>query len=233
MDEASDRKIPVHRPIRLSLPVFLLHGLLVSLFSQHVLADEPYKPDRSAALPYYNRANRYLSQGRYAEAERDLQEAIKLYPDDPDFHTNLGLAYRKEDRYLDAEHEFKIAIAYNRDDWQNWANLANTYLKQNMLEKTIATFEEEFKHKPPAHEAAAIKQDIIDIKKVLTSQGQGRKPSPALPEALRKKSAKKTNAPLAAEKAEKAPPSNTVSLPIAPSSPKRADWGYDDSKSNK
>lgn len=125
---------------------------------------------RSAALPHYNRANRYLSQGRFEDAERDLLEAIRLYPDEPDFHTNLGVTYRKLNRYADAEKEFKIAIAYNRDDWENWSNLANAYLKQDMLEKTVATFEETLKHHPPATEQAAIRQDIIDIKKVLANR---------------------------------------------------------------
>jgi tetratricopeptide (TPR) repeat protein len=141
-------------------------------------ADEPAATGRSAALPYYNRANRYLNQGRYEEALRDLQEAIKLFPDEPDFHTNLGIAYRKLDRYVDAEKEFKIAIAYNRDDWMNWSNLANAYLKQDKLEKTVETFEETLKHKPPADEQAAIKKDIADIQKILAMrQGSAAKPA--------------------------------------------------------
>jgi tetratricopeptide (TPR) repeat protein len=109
---------------------------------------------------------------------RDLQEAIKLFPDEPDFHTNLGIAYRKLDRYIDAEKEFKIAIAYNRDDWMNWSNLANAYLKQDKLEKTVETFEETLKHKPPADEQAAIKKDIADIQKILAMrQGSSEKPA--------------------------------------------------------
>ena len=143
-------------------------------------ADEAAGGGRGAALPYYNRANRYLAQGRFDDAKRDLLEAIKLYPDEPDFHTNLGIAYRKLDQYSDAEREFKIAIAYNRDDWMNWSNLANAYLKQDMLEKTIATFEETLKHKPPVSEQAAIKQDIADIKKVLAVR-QGAVPPGASP----------------------------------------------------
>lgn len=201
-------------------------------------ADEQFKPDRSAALPYYNRANRYLNQGRYAEAERDLLEAIKLYPDEADFHTNLGLAYRKQDRYVDAEREFKIAIAYNRDDWENWSNLANAYLKQNLLEKTIATFEETLKHKPPAKEVEAIKQDIIDIKKVLASQGKASASAKATANAPSKETGKKSSTatnhphPQTAEVST----SDTVSLPAQttqPSSSKQTEWGYDESKVNK
>jgi tetratricopeptide (TPR) repeat protein len=141
--------------------------------SNFVLADQDAY-GRSAALPYYNRANRYLNQARYEEAARDLEEAINRYPNDPDFHTNLGVAYRKLERYADAEREFKTAIAFDRDDWMNWSNLANAYLKQNMLEKTVVTFQEALKHHPPDGDAAAINRDIADIKKVLA--GTNKKP---------------------------------------------------------
>ncbi|HEY9680434.1 MAG TPA: tetratricopeptide repeat protein [Oculatellaceae cyanobacterium] len=206
--------------------------------STKLYADEQFKPDRSAALPYYNRANRYLNQGRYSEAERDLLEAIKLYPDEADFHTNLGIAYRKQDRYVDAEREFKIAIAYNRDDWENWSNLANAYLKQNLLEKTIATFEEALKHKPPAKEVEAIKQDIIDIKKVLASQDKATAPKKATASAPSKKPSRKNSGAINQphQQATEASPSDTVSLPVQttqPSSPKQTEWGYDESKANK
>ncbi len=209
------------------------------LFIFSVLAVTPTlaesdKQSRSAALPYYNRANRYLSQGRFEDAEKDLLQAIRLFPDEPDFHTNLGVTYRKLDRYADAEREFKIAIAYNRDDWMNWSNLANAYLKQNMLEKTIATFEETLKHSPPAKEVAAIKQDITDIKKVLASQGQAQTP------ARQKDSQARGNAPSKAAQSKTAP-NNTVvkkEIPSVTSAPltvptntgigKQAEWGYDD-----
>ena len=204
------------------------------------LAAETEKPNRSAALPYYNRANRYLAQGRFADAERDLLEAIRLYPDEPDFHTNLGVAYRKLDRYVDAEKEFKIAIAYNRDDWQNWSNLANAYLKQNMLEKTIATFEETLKHKPPETEVEAIKKDIADIKKVLASQGGAPASTTATAPPQDVGSRTKQSKGAGAEKAKVVggkvvPPKKEVSvvqqapltIPTNTGVGKQVEWGYD------
>jgi tetratricopeptide (TPR) repeat protein len=164
-------RTPVKNSLIAALSILAVCNIVAS-------ADEPAATGRSAALPYYNRANRYLNQGRYDDAMHDLQEAIKLFPDEPDFHTNLGIAFRKLNRYVDAEQEFKIAIAYNRDDWMNWSNLANAYLKQDKLEKTVETFEETLKHKPPADEQAAIKKDIADIQKILAMrQGSSEKPA--------------------------------------------------------
>jgi tetratricopeptide (TPR) repeat protein len=216
-------------------------------------ADEPAATGRSAALPYYNRANRYLSQGRYDDALRDLQEAIKLFPDEPDFHTNLGIAYRKLNRFADAEQEFKIAIAYNRDDWTNWSNLANAYLKQDMLEKTVATFEETLKHKPPAEEQAAIRKDIADIQKILAMR-QGDSPKAPSVQSSPAKTTSKAVKPLKTQTTQKsttqheAPTisqgddmqstpakvspttikikSDSLALPQK-AGEKRVDWGYD------
>ncbi len=62
------------------LPVLTL-AMGLMLLDARAFAAQPEGPNRSAALPYYNRANRYLSQGRFEDAERDLLEAIHLYPD--------------------------------------------------------------------------------------------------------------------------------------------------------
>ena len=58
----------------------------------------PGKGDEDAwsdALPYYNRGNRYLQKEQYQQALEDFKEAVAKYTFDPDFYTNLGVAYRK------------------------------------------------------------------------------------------------------------------------------------------
>jgi len=228
--------------------------LLVSSAADAIAEPEPEAYGRSAAIPYYNRANRYLNQGRYEEAATDLEEAIRLYPNDPDFCTNLGVAYRKLGRYADAEREFKTAIAFNRDDWMNWSNLANAYLKQDMLEKTVTTFEEALKHHPPSADAEAMKRDIVDIKKILAARQSGgnggtqakepSKPRPsatiaatrrntkgkAEPQVARRVTAdpKEAKRPITEQPATAA--NSTTSTPPSQSNKKNSDWGYDDPK---
>lgn len=126
--------------------------------------------DWSNALPYYNRANRYINQGRYQDAVNDLNRAIEMYPCDPDFHINLGAAYRKLENYRAAESEFKQATQLNPEDWVGWSNLANASLKQNRLEETIANFGKALKCHPPAAEKVAMERDIADIKKILNQR---------------------------------------------------------------
>ena len=129
------------------------------------------KGDWSAALPYYNRANKRLNESCYDEAVQDFKDAIARYPSDPDFYTNLGIALRKLGKYADAEQAYKKAIKLNPKDWVPWSDLANVYLKQDKLKETVATFEEVLKRDPPAAEQEAIKKDIADIKKIMSMQG--------------------------------------------------------------
>jgi tetratricopeptide (TPR) repeat protein len=136
--------------------------------------DFPGKGSRSqwsAALPYYNRGNRYLNEGRFDDAAVDFQQAVSLYEFDPDFYTNLGLAYRKLDKYAEAEQAFKKATELSPDDWVPWMDLANAYLKQNKLNETIDAFNRTLKCNPPAADKEAILGDIADIKKILRMQG--------------------------------------------------------------
>jgi tetratricopeptide (TPR) repeat protein len=140
------------------------------------------KGDWSAALPYYNRANKRLNESRYDEAVQDFNDAIARYPGDPDFYTNLGIALRKLGKYGDAEQAYKKAIKLNPKDWVPWSDLANVYLKQDKLKETVATFEEVLKHDPPAAEKEAIKKDITDIKKIMSMQGTATTNEAATPE---------------------------------------------------
>ncbi|MBX9949349.1 MAG: tetratricopeptide repeat protein [Candidatus Obscuribacterales bacterium] len=123
--------------------------------------------DWSAALPYYNLANKYMQQERYEDAIQKYHEAIGRYEYDPDFFNNLGVALRKIENFEAAEQAFKSAAALNAKDWMSWSNLANSYLKQDRLEETIKAFEQSLKCNPPPQEKEAILKDIADIKKII------------------------------------------------------------------
>jgi tetratricopeptide (TPR) repeat protein len=127
--------------------------------------------DWSQALPYYNRGNRYLSQGRFTDAISDYRTALSHYDKDPDVYINLGVALRKVDDYAGAEECYRKAASLSPQDWVIWSDLANSCLKQNRLTETIDNFRKAIKCKPPAAERAAMEKDIADITKILTMQG--------------------------------------------------------------
>lgn len=133
----------------------------------------PGKGDEDAwsdALPYYNRGNRYLQKEQYQQAVEDFKVAVGKYTFDPDFYTNLGVAYRKVGDFANAEDAYKKSLALNDKDWMPWNDLANVYLKQDKLKETVATFQKALKCNPPAKDRASIEQDIKDINKILRMQ---------------------------------------------------------------
>jgi tetratricopeptide (TPR) repeat protein len=170
----------------------------------------------SDALPYYNRGNRYLNNGRPEDAMRDFQEAITKYPYDADFHINLGVAFQKLEDYGAAEQAFKAAIKLKPKDWSGWNNLGNAYLKQDRLKDTVAAYEHALKCNPPAADKAAIMRDLADIHKLLRATGQEPLPTPPGTKiATKSKTPAKKQAPATA-----APP--------APAKPAQSkDWGYE------
>lgn len=128
------------------------------------------RADWSDAIPYYNLGNKYLGHQRYSEAATSFEDAVAIYPYDPDFYLNLGVAYRKLESYQSAEQAFKKAAELNEKDWMDWSNLANAYLKQNKYKETKAAFERTLTCNPPAAEKAAIQKDLTDLVKILTMQ---------------------------------------------------------------
>ncbi len=162
---------------RLILRIFLLFLIMNQGIPAGFSDDFPGKGDRgawSSALPYYNRANKYLEHGRIEEAIQDYEEAIFRYEYDPDFYVNYGVALRKRENYKGAEEIFKKAIELRANDWQAWSNLANSYLKQDKLKETIESFEKAMKVQPPPpqSEKAAMLKDIEDINKILSMRAK-------------------------------------------------------------
>lgn len=128
------------------------------------------RADWSDAIPYYNLGNRYLEHQRYQEAATSFEDAVAIYPYDPDFYVNLGVTYRKLDDYPNAERVFKKAAELNPKDWMAWSNLANAYLKQNKYAEVKKAFEQTLKCNPPQNEKIAIQKDLIDLQKIIAMQ---------------------------------------------------------------
>ena len=152
----------------------LLVALSLTTIAEAAYAEGfPGKGDEDAwsdALPYYNRGNRYLQKEQYQQALEDFKVAVGKYTFDPDFYTNLGVAYRKVGDYSNAEDAYKKSLQLNDKDWMPWNDLANVYLKQDKLKETVTTFQRALKCNPPAKDKAAIQQDILDINKILRMQ---------------------------------------------------------------
>jgi tetratricopeptide (TPR) repeat protein len=207
---------------RLICSFILLHIFCFTLLEPAHAEGFPGKGDSfawSAAIPYYNLANKYLEHGRYDEAVQNYEEAIYRYEYDPDFYINYGVALRKRDDYTGAEQAFKKAIQLRSNDWQAWSNLANAYLKQNKLKDTVDCFEKAMKVKPPPpqQEKEAMLKDMADIARIMSMQAPPpARNSPAL--------AQKSNSPSPGKKtrvssAQGSAPTTTKESPSGTSKP--------------
>ena len=70
-------------------------------------------------------AARYLQAGRIAEAVAELDEALRLKPDDAEAHSNLGIAFQLQGRLGDAVRELREAARLKPNDDRVHVNLGN------------------------------------------------------------------------------------------------------------
>lgn len=194
------------------------------------------RADWSDAIPYYNLGNRYLEHQRYQEAATSFEDAVAIYPFDPDFYLNLGVSYRKLEDYAGAERAFKKAAELNPKDWMAWSNLANAYLKQNKYTEVKKAFEQTLKCNPPTTEKTAIQKDLIDLQKIISMQERNNAATKAAANSLVKPAttngAKTTGAKNAAAAQRSKMVADTVNKPAAPLPPpskeqlKQGGWDY-------
>ncbi len=75
---------------------------------------------------YKNVAAALHMQGRFAEAARQLQEALALRPEE-DVYGNLGTVYYFQGLFAEAASAFEKAMDMGANDYRTWGNLGDAY----------------------------------------------------------------------------------------------------------
>lgn len=73
---------------------------------QRAIDDSPNYPEAHGTL-----AILHWRLGEQDKAEREFREAVRLDPDDPQFHNNYGVFLCEQKRYEQAEEQFMLALA--------------------------------------------------------------------------------------------------------------------------
>ena len=90
--------------------------------------------DQGVFLLHYNRGREAFQEGRYAEARRELENAQKLRPDDPDVLNLLGLVYFKTNAFPEAEEIYRRLAKENANVFILHSNLGLILFKQGKLD---------------------------------------------------------------------------------------------------
>src|SRR5436309_13510905 len=86
---------------------FLVRGIIFASIIFYAAGS----PAQDGALEQqYADAQRALSEGKYAEAERGFDKLRKLNPNIGEIHANLGLIYFQQERFDDAVPELQLAL---------------------------------------------------------------------------------------------------------------------------
>jgi serine/threonine-protein kinase len=82
----------------------------------------------------------YNGTGKYEQAEKEFQNAIKLDPDSDDAVRGLGLAYERLGKLAEAEKTYQQAIALHPNDWADYNWLGKFYYTQARYDEAARMF---------------------------------------------------------------------------------------------
>src|SRR5256885_2376785 len=91
--------------------------------------------DQGVFLLHYNRGREAFSEGRYAEARGELEQAQRLRPDDSDVLNLLGLVYFKTNAFPEAEVIYRRLVRENSNVFILHSNLGLILFKQGKLDE--------------------------------------------------------------------------------------------------
>jgi len=87
-------------------------------------------------------AGAYIGQQNYTQALKELLDAEKLYPDDPELHNELGFVYMEKEKPDLAVQHLKRALELKPDYSAAKNNLGVAYMKNEQWDEAIACFKE-------------------------------------------------------------------------------------------
>ncbi|MFT7219657.1 MAG: tetratricopeptide (TPR) repeat protein [Candidatus Azotimanducaceae bacterium] len=112
---------------------FLPNSFVSSARSERITDEQAF------ALYYSNRSVESLIDG---DLERGIQlslQALRLWPKNSNFWSNLGCAYRRDGKIGPAQYSFKRALLLDRQNYSALSNLTHFFIRQQRAQKRVST----------------------------------------------------------------------------------------------
>jgi tetratricopeptide (TPR) repeat protein len=106
------------------------------------------RPDQAKAEQLFNRGNKLIDQGAYAEAAALYEKAVELDSSHAAALNNLGSAMLRLGRYHEAERYFREAMAIKPDFSDPYSNLGNLLRQKGNLSESEALLRRALKLRP-------------------------------------------------------------------------------------
>lgn len=151
------------------LPLFVL---TLQQSRQYVSADTLYRTtlaaNPEAAMVHNNLAVLLLAgpPTGWAEATAHAETAVRLTPNDPAAHNNLGLAWQRQGRFADSEREVRAAIQLDPRLASAHANLGLALAGQGKFAEAVPAHEESLRLTPDSPEV------LHDFSRTLAQMGR-------------------------------------------------------------
>ncbi len=114
----------------------------VQRMAQAVEPKSPEKPAQATstvnAQTLFERADRFRKQGRFKDAKRFYEEALKIDPDHVDALNNLGVIYFSDRDYSTAQRKFEAITRIRPGDVDAYYNLACVHAVKGELRDSLA-----------------------------------------------------------------------------------------------
>ena len=115
-------------------------------------------PEEHAAV-YKSRGATFVNEGRLSEAERELEEATSLAPEDRDAHISLAQVFEAEGKHQEAAGEYQTALKL-KDSLAGRIGLAQVYISLRQPEQARQEVEAALKLDPGNREAQELLRQI-------------------------------------------------------------------------
>jgi Flp pilus assembly protein TadD len=126
----------------------------------------------------WEQANTFYVQGvdathnnKVAESIDLYKKAIAIYPEDPDFQINLGVALEDKGNFKEAESVLNHALTIAPQNWTVPYNLGNVFYSEHKYQDAVNAWTKSMALTPPAHFKEKAASNIALVTKQYLNKG--------------------------------------------------------------